>query len=217
MTSRAPDTEDLRLSLENGLNVLGVEAPASSVETMLAFLRLLGKWNERFNLSGIRDPGDMIPRHLLDSLAVSPYVRGPRVLDVGTGAGLPGIPLALVNPRYDFVLLDASGKKTRFLVHAVASLGLNNVVIQKNRVEDYRDESGFDTVVCRAVADLATIVQMAGHLCAQDGRILAMKGRYPEHELKAVSGAWRVHGITRLEVPGLSAERHLVEMGRAPV
>lgn len=211
------ERQSLRASLEGGLDALGMKVPAPSVDSMLAFLGLLARWNERFNLSGVRDPQEMITKHLLDSLAISCHLRGPRVLDIGTGAGLPGLPLAIVNPQFTFVLLDSSGKKTRFVVQAVASLGLKNVVVEKNRVEDYRDESGFDTVVCRAVADLVTIVQMAGHLCATQGRILVMKGRYPERELNAISGPWRVNSVTRLEVPGLSAERHLVQMGRAPV
>lgn len=188
--------------------------PEQARASMVEFLALLHKWNQRFNLTAVRDPEEMVLRHLLDSLAAGPHLRGRRILDVGTGAGLPGIPLALAYPARCFVLLDSGAKKTRFVAHAVGSLGLANAVVEKNRVEDYRDEAGFDTVICRAFGSLNKIVQMSGRLCARTGCILAMKGRYPEQELGEIDSGWWVAGVEKLEVPGLSGERHIVELKR---
>jgi len=194
---------------------MSLDVPETARSSMVDFLALLHKWNKRFNLTAVRDPGEMVLRHLLDSLAAAPHLSGSRILDVGTGAGLPGIPLALTLPDRRFVLLDSNAKKTRFVAHAATSLGLSNARVEKNRAEDYRDEAGFDTVMCRAFGSLSKIIQMSGHLCARTGCILAMKGRYPEQELGGVDPAWYVREIEKLEVPGLAGDRHIVELRRA--
>ncbi len=152
----------------------------------------------------------MIPRHVLDSLAVAPWLAGPRIVDVGTGAGLPGIPLALLRPGDNFTLVDSAGKRTRFLRHAVARLGLDNVEIVDARVQDFDGGSGFDTVVSRAFAAVGDFTAAAGHLCAPDGRLLAMAGALPAAELAALPEGWRVAAAGRLAVPGLAAERHAI-------
>ena len=178
----------------------------------MEYLSLLHKWNQRFNLTAVRDMDEMVTRHLLDSLAVLPWVRGPRILDVGTGAGLPGIPLAVARSLDRFVLLDSNGKKTRFLVQVIARLGLSNVEVVQQRVEAYNPPERFATVVSRAFATIADMLAGAGRLCSPGGRIIAMKGVFPEAELAALPPDYRVEEVRQLEVPGLAAERHVVIM-----
>jgi 16S rRNA (guanine527-N7)-methyltransferase len=175
----------------------------------LAFVRLLAKWNAAYNLTAVRDPEEMITRHLLDSLVLLPYVQGPRVLDIGTGPGLPGIPLAVARPDCSFTLLDANAKKTRFVTQAVGELGLKNVEVVQARVENYRPVEKFDTLVARAFSSIADMLNNAQHLCAPGGRFLAMKGVYPEGELAAIPPDFAVSEVVALKVPGLDAARHL--------
>jgi 16S rRNA (guanine527-N7)-methyltransferase len=156
----------------------------------------------------------MVTRHLLDSLVVLPWLRGPRVLDVGSGAGLPGLPLAMASPGLDFVLLDSAAKRVGFLRHVVARLDLKNVAVVHARVQDYADEAGFDTVISRAFAALADFVNLAGHLCAPGGRLLAMKGRLDASEMEAMPEGWVIADVRRLAVPGSDRERHLLEITR---
>jgi 16S rRNA (guanine527-N7)-methyltransferase len=196
--------------LRAGLAALGLALPEATQARLLAYTALLAKWNRVYNLTAVGDPAEMVARHLLDSLAVAPYLHGSRVLDVGTGAGLPGIPLALARPELHFALLDSAAKKLRFVVQATAELGLANVETVHARVEAYRPERPFDTVISRAYAALGDFVASAGALCAPDGRLLAMKGAYPQAELAALPGGWMVAEAHRLQVPGLDAERHLV-------
>lgn len=183
--------------------------PLADRQRLLAFVRLLVKWNAAYNLTAVRDPQEMIARHLLDSLVLLPYVQGPRVLDIGTGPGLPGIPLAIARPDCAFTLLDANAKKTRFVTQAVGELGLKNVAVVQTRVENYRPVEKFDTLVARAFSSIADMLENAQHLCAPGGRFLAMKGVYPEAELAAVPPAFAVSEVAVLKVPGLDAERHL--------
>ncbi|MDE2089413.1 MAG: 16S rRNA (guanine(527)-N(7))-methyltransferase RsmG [Gammaproteobacteria bacterium] len=197
-------------TLARGAAALGLALPPEAPARLLRYLELLARWNRVYNLTAVRDPQQMVTRHLLDSLAVMPYVRGPRVLDVGSGAGLPGIPLALALPDVEFVLLDSSAKKTRFLIQAVSELRLDTVSVERARVEDYRAARGFDTVVARAVSSLTELVARGGPLCARDGRILALKGAAPKEELAALPAGYRSAGIYPLHVPGLARERHLV-------
>jgi 16S rRNA (guanine527-N7)-methyltransferase len=186
-----------------------VPLPLADRQRLLAFVRLLVKWNAAYNLTAVRDPQEMIARHLLDSLVLLPYVQGPRVLDIGTGPGLPGIPLAIARPDCAFTLLDANAKKTRFVTQAVGELGLKNVAVVQTRVENYRPVEKFDTLVARAFSSIADMLENAQHLCAPGGRFLAMKGVYPEAELAAVPPAFAVSEVAVLKVPGLDAERHL--------
>ena len=184
--------------------------PAADRQRLLAFVRLLAKWNAAYNLTAVRDPEEMITRHLLDSLVLLPYLQGPRVLDIGTGPGLPGIPLAIARPDCFFTLLDANAKKTRFVTQAVGELGLKNVDVVQDRVENYRPEQKFDTLVTRAFSSIADMLENAHHLCAPGGRFLAMKGVYPEAELAAIPADYAVSEVVALAVPGLEAARHLV-------
>jgi 16S rRNA (guanine527-N7)-methyltransferase len=183
--------------------------PVDDRQRLLAFVRLLAKWNSAYNLTAVRDPEEMVTRHLLDSLVLLPYVQGPRVLDIGTGPGLPGIPLAVARPDCAFTLLDANAKKTRFVTQAVGELGLKNVDVVQARVENYRPAQKFDTLVARAFSSIADMLENARHLCAPHGRFLAMKGVYPEAELAAIPADYAVSEVAALQVPGLKAARHL--------
>ena len=182
--------------------------PKAARAKLLVYVRLLDKWNQTYNLTAVRDPEQMVTRHVLDSLAVTPHVRGPRVLDVGCGPGLPGIPLAIACPQWSFTLLDANGKMTRFATQAVAELGLKNAEVLQIRVENYHPEPKFDTLVSRAFANITDMLENTRHCCASTGRILAMKGLHPRSELAAVPADYTSEVIT-LAVPGLAAERHL--------
>ena len=196
--------------LRNGVERLGIPLADRQQRLLLAYLQLLVKWNRAYNLTAVRDPREMISRHLLDSLSVLPRLCGQRVADVGSGPGLPGIPLAIADPDSQFVLLDSNGKKTRFAAHAARRLELANVTVVKSRVEDYADEVGFDTVISRAFARVSDFVRLAGHLCGQSGCLMAMKGRLDPEELAEVPPDWRIAETRELRVPGVDAHRHLI-------
>lgn len=181
------------------------------------FVELLEQWNGAYNLTAVRDPEEMVTKHLLDSLVLLPFLRdlsGP-VLDVGTGAGLPGIPLAVSVPALHFVLLDSNGKKTRFVTHVMATLALRNVEVVQARVEDYRPAKPFVTVISRAFSSLQDFARLAGPACAPGGRLLAMKGVYPKQELEDIPAGFRLLAVHPLHVPGLDAERCVVEIEKA--
>lgn len=197
--------------LLRGAATLAVPLEPAMAGALMDYIALLERWNRRFNLTAIRDPHSMIEEHLLDALTVLPHLHGERIIDVGTGAGLPGLVLAICSPARAFVLLDANGKKTRFLREAVRVLGLANVDIEQQRVEDYRPDAGFDTVVCRAFAPLPRLLESAGHLCGPGGVVLAQKGRIPDAELAAVPAGWSLE-TTALRVPGLAKARHLITL-----
>jgi 16S rRNA (guanine527-N7)-methyltransferase len=205
-------------ALRLGIERLGIATSEAAVEQLAAYLQLLERWNRTYNLTAVRCPADMVSRHVLDSLAILPWLQGPRLLDVGSGAGLPGIPLAIVGGELDFVLLDSNGKRVHFMTQAVAELGLENVSVVRCRVEEYQPMTPFDSVVSRAFATLADMLQKAGRLCGTEGRLLAMKGIYPEVELATLPPGFRIEGVYRLCVPGLDAERHLVHIapGNSP-
>ena len=205
------DAADLVSRLCSGADGLGLSLESEQIDRLLGYLGLLDKWGQTYNLTAIRDRRSAVDRHLLDSLAVNAFLAGGRVLDVGTGAGLPGIPLAIVNPGMTFVLLDRSSKKIRFVRQAILSLGLKNAEAVAARVEDFAPEAPFDVVLARAFASLADIWGGAAPLLAAGGRVLAMKGQWPEAEIGRLGHAvnLRVHGVS---VPGMDAERHLVEM-----
>lgn len=213
-TSGRHEIDAERGRLAAGVAALGLALDSRQLDQLLAYLGLLDKWNRVYNLTAVRQPADMVVRHLLDSLAIVPHVRGPRVLDVGTGAGLPGIPLAIVFAEHRCILLDSRLKKTRFVVQAAAELGLRNVEVVQARAEDYRPATLFDTVVSRAFATVQDMVAVAGGLCAVGGQLLAMKGRYPAEELKSLPGGFRLREAARLNVPELGGERHVILIGR---
>ena len=198
--------------LQRGCEALGLAPDSAQQESLLDYLALLLKWNSAYNLTAVRDPEQMVTRHLLDSLAVAPHFSGEHVIDVGTGAGLPGVPLAVMFPGTRFALLDSNGKKTRFLFQVKTALRLDNMEIHHARVESFRPPELFDAVVSRAFASLADMAAGCRHLLAPDGRLLAMKGAYPEEELAALGPAWQVRAVHALAVPGLDEQRHLVEI-----
>ncbi|HEX2549415.1 MAG TPA: 16S rRNA (guanine(527)-N(7))-methyltransferase RsmG [Gammaproteobacteria bacterium] len=181
-------------------------------EKFLNYLELMLSWNRVFNLTSITDPKDMVLLHILDSLSISPYLVGDRIIDVGTGAGLPGIPLAILHPEKHFVLLDSNHKKTRFLTQAVLELKLPNVEIVTERVEKFHPTTLFHCILSRAFASLSTMLTETHHLLAENGVFLAMKGMYPEKELMDIPPQFIVRKIHRLTINGLTAERHLVCM-----
>jgi 16S rRNA (guanine527-N7)-methyltransferase len=208
MTSR----QDLQTRLEQGIAALGVQLPAGAVERLLDYQALLARWNGTYNLTAIRDPGEMVSRHLVDSLAILPYVQGQSLADLGTGPGLPGIPLALARPELQVLLVDSNGKKVRFLREAIRSLKLENVRAVQSRVEDM--EGQFDCITARAFASLEDMLAWGGHLLTKDGIWLAMKGRHPDEELPGVPAGFEVKAIHTLDVPDVGGERHLVVLGR---
>jgi 16S rRNA (guanine527-N7)-methyltransferase len=212
---RQPPFMSIEQAITDGCEQLNLPLPAGAVARMVAYLALLERWNRAYNLTAVREPEAMVVRHLLDSLSILPWLKGPRVLDVGSGAGLPGIPLALARPQEEFCLLDSNGKRTRFLTQAVAELRLTNVSVVRSRVEDYQPVTLFNSVVSRAFATLVDLVADAGRLCAPEGRLLAMKGIFPDDELARLPTGYRVVGVYPLQVPHLDAERHLVHL--APV
>lgn len=172
-------------------------------------LELIDKWNRVYNLTAIRDLNAMISHHLMDSLLIAPYIQGEKILDVGTGAGLPGIPLAIAYPEKQFLLIDSKQKKTRFLAQVVIELGLDNVEISNQRIEHFAPEMLFDTIISRAFSTMAKLLRVAGKLCAQQGQIVFMKGTYPTEELTNLPQGFHLGQVTRLCVPGVDAERHV--------
>ncbi|SHM25254.1 16S rRNA m(7)G-527 methyltransferase [Nitrosospira sp. Nsp11] len=203
----------LAAQLSEGIEVLGLALPRETQTRMLQYLALIRKWNQVHNLTAVREPEAMLVRHLLDSLAILPHVAGPRIADVGSGAGLPGIPLALARPEWRVTLVETNHKKTAFLQQARIELDLKNVEVMTERVENFHPVDGFDVVISRAFSDLADFAGLAGHLCAPGnggGRLVAMKGVYPHEELAQLPAQFMVEKILPVTVPGLEAERHLV-------
>ncbi len=203
----------LRQRLTAGLAELELDLSAATVERLLDYVDLLARWNNAYNLTAVRDPLEMVTRHLLDSLAVAPWASGDRLVDIGSGAGLPGIPLALIaadtgEPNRQFVLVDSNGKKARFLRAAVRELELKHVEVAESRVESVSGQ--FDCVTSRAFATLADMLGWGGHLLAPNGIWLALKGRVDQAEIDAIPIAFQVRSVQSLRVPGLEAERHAV-------
>ena len=199
-----------------GARTLSIELDAEAVAKLEAYLRLIEKWNRVHNLTAVREPEQMVVLHVLDSLSVVPHLAGARSLvDIGSGPGLPGIPIAIATPGLEVTLLDSSHKKAAFLEQARAELALSNVRVVCERVELWRPEPRFDVVVSRAFADLSEFVSLAGHLLAPGGRMLAMKGIYPFEEIAKLPGTHRVSDVTELRVPELEAKRHLVIVERS--
>ena len=175
--------KDLATQLQQGIQSLNLQLTDDQQQTLIAFLELLKKWNRVYNLTAVHDLRQMLKRHLLDSLSVVPYLRGTRVVDIGAGAGLPGIPLAIAKPGFHFVLVDSNRKKTRFMLQAKTELQLENVEVVCSRAEDFKSEIPFDSVISRALSSLSQMTGWTSHLCADDGVMLAMKGSYPDSEI----------------------------------
>ena len=228
-------TDRLEATLEQGLRELALGVPANAQQKLLHYLHLIVKWNKHFNLSGITAIQEMVPLHLLDSLAISPYLEGERIIDIGSGAGLPGIPLAIANPDKNFVLLDSNGKKTRFLFQVKVALELSNVEVVDARVDEYlstADTGEFSLITCRALSSLSSIVKMIEKPLASGTKLLAMKGVYPHDEIaelqqdktinstsnKASStdldNCYKVESVIELTVPGVESQRHIVLIGQ---
>lgn len=193
---------------------LGLVLSAQQDQQLQTYLDLLQRWNKVYNLTAVRDPAQMLPLHLWDSLAVVPFIQAESCLDVGSGAGLPGIPLAILRPNQEFTLLDTNGKKTRFIQQAALELGLTNLKVVQTRVEQWQPAQPFAAIISRAFASLADFVTVSGMHLAAKGRLYAMKGRYPESELAELPAGWRLARSHPLSVPGLEAERHLLELTR---
>ncbi|HIE88495.1 MAG TPA: 16S rRNA (guanine(527)-N(7))-methyltransferase RsmG [Pseudomonadales bacterium] len=200
---------NLKEKIERGLVALSLESHIEVADKLEQYLALITKWNKVTNLTSIDDPEQMVLVHLLDSLSIQPYLSGPRILDVGSGAGLPGIPLALINEDKDFILLDSNGKKTRFMLQATIELGIKNIEVVQSRAQDFQGE--FDQVVCRAFARTDDFVKACSHLLAPGGSLLAMKGP-AESEVTLLPGFKQ--SIHQLNVPDLPSERYLIEIGQ---
>jgi len=199
--------DDCRKILVDGIAALNLSVDEQQIEQLLAFIKLIEKWNKAYNLTAIKKQDDMVRLHLLDSLTVIPYLEGNRIIDIGTGAGLPGIPLAICLPHIAFTLLDSNAKKTRFVQQAVLELKLTNIKIVHSRAEDFQPEQCYDMVLTRAFADLADILRSTNHLLAKNGKLLAMKGHCPEQELAKVK---LPTSVILVRIPGVEAERNLV-------
>ena len=205
------DRATLAQSLSDGVTELGLDLSAAQLEQLLDYLALLAKWNAVYNLTSVRDPRQMVTQHLLDSLAALPaFSNAVNVLDVGAGGGLPGIVLAIARPAMRVALIDTVHKKTAFLTQVKAELGLANVTVYTARVEQLQVTEKFDVITSRAFADLSDFVNWSGHLLAEGGQFIALKGVAPPEEQERLPEPWQVTESRRLQVPGLNAERHLV-------
>jgi 16S rRNA (guanine527-N7)-methyltransferase len=200
--------------LAAGLSELGLALAPAQVEALLRLIEELEDWNTRFNLTAITEPAEVVDKHLLDSLAVLPRLKGLSIADIGTGAGFPGLPLAVADPDRRFTLVESTGKKANFVRHAVKVLDLPNVEVVQARAEAYRASQAFDSVISRALGPLSDFIRVAGHLAGRGGRLLAMKGKVPEGELKSLPAGWKALAVHPIRVPGLDAERCLVELGK---
>ncbi|MEN9916455.1 MAG: ribosomal small subunit methyltransferase [Pseudomonadota bacterium] len=207
------DFKQLHVELVKQLKQNQLHIDDVTSKKLIEYVLLLHKWNQIYNLTSVRDPLQMLSKHILDSLAISPYLQGPRILDVGSGAGLPGLPLALTHPQYRFALLDSNGKKTRFLTHVMQTLMINNVEIISSRVEKYSPTNCFNCIVSRAFSQLNEFLHKTKHLCCKDGVFLAMKGKYPSEEINALGTDFKLIDTQALQIAGLEQKRHVLIIG----
>lgn len=207
-------TQSIAQQLEARAAALGVMLDDAGCRRLLRFLDLLAQWNRAYNLTAVAGRDEAVTVHLLDSLSVAPFLQGARIADIGTGAGLPGLPLAIACPDRSFTLVDSRAKKTRFVRHAVRELALDNVEVVESRAEHYRPDCAFDTVTARALAALPGLLELGGHLLGPQGIFIAMKGREPKAELRELGAPYEVRAVHRIRVPDLPAERHLVVVGK---
>lgn len=205
----------LAQQLRQGIAAMGLEISDDKQSQLMDYLRLLEKWNKAFNLTAVRDPAQMVDRHLLDSLSILPFIKGSNCIDVGSGGGLPGIPVAIVRPDLQITLMDSNGKKSRFQFQAVTALKLDNVTVVNKRVEQYQPDQRFDQVMSRAFSSLEDMMNWTLALGTEDAEWLAMKGVYPEEELQHLPAGVVCHKVHRLEVPGSDGERHLAVLSRS--
>ncbi|SMG63244.1 Glucose inhibited division protein [methanotrophic bacterial endosymbiont of Bathymodiolus sp.] len=203
--------DDSRQLLIEGIECLRLDVSPAQQNLLLDFVTLIQKWNKAYNLTAIRDRNEMLRLHILDSLAILPYVTGKRIIDVGTGAGLPGIPLAILMPEVQFTLLDSNSKKTRFVQQVVLELKLNNVQVVHSRVEKLRCSGEYDAVLSRAFASVDDIMNLTEHLLQAEGVLIAMKGQNPEAELKNIKRSYTVNSIV---LPGVEAERCVLRINK---
>lgn len=208
------DEARMRALLDEGLLQGGYEVPPPQRGLLLALLALLLRWNRVYNLTAIEEPESMVRRHLLDSLSLLPFLRGPRVADIGSGAGFPGLPLAIARPDLHFGLIESRDKRVRFLRQAVSDLGLTNVEVVAERAEKYHAATLYDTVVARAFGSIADLLRCAGHLAAPEGSVLAMKGVYPAEELSEIAASGYTPRVVPVRIPKLEAARHIVVLTR---
>lgn len=205
----------LRVKLDALISKTSLTVTEQQREQLVGYVQLLDKWNKAYNLTSVRDPMEMLVKHILDSLVVSPHLVGERFIDVGTGPGLPGIPLAIMHPNKEFVLLDSLGKRIRFLKQVIHDLKINNVLPVQSRVEEFDPESGFDGVLSRAFASMTDMVNWCQHLPKPNGGVfLALKGVRPDDEITLLPEWCSVTDIKALQVPELEGERHLVILSR---
>lgn len=211
------DRAALRALIEPGLKHLGIELPAGGAERLARYVELLARWNAVHNLTAVRDPAEMVPRHLLDSLVAAPLLAAPSVLDVGTGAGLPGIPLAIARPDLSFTLLDVAAKRVQFVQHAVAQLGLGNATVQRAAVETVTLPTAPACVVARAFAPLERLLGQLARLAPAGTRVLVWKAAVTPEERARVVHPWRIAAVHPVSVPGLDAARCIVALQQEPV
>ena len=200
----------MKAKLDSLLAQANIEVSEQQKDQLIELVNLLNKWNKAYNLTSVRDPQEMLVKHILDSLVVSPYLQGDRFIDVGTGPGLPGLPLAIINPDKQFVLLDSLGKRVSFIRNAVLKLRLTNVTPVLSRVEEYQPEEKFDGVLSRAFASLKDMTEWCHHLLSSDGLFYALKGIYHQEEVQNLNDIFTVEKVVSLNVPTLVGERHLV-------
>lgn len=203
------DVDSIESAISRNVEVLSISLDSKQIQQLAALVELLVKWNQVYNLTAVRDPHEMVTRHIADSLAVLPFLRGDSLLDVGTGAGLPGLVLSIARPDLPMTLLDSSDKKLRFVRQVIAELKLEQVSVVQSRMQAYQPEQAFAMVISRAVSSLSELYQMTHHLLREDGRFLFMKGLQPDEELENFEHSHRVQ-IEPLQVPGLDAERHVL-------
>ena len=207
-------TDSNREELQRGISSLSLNCNEEMLSSLLAYIELLKKWNSAYNLLGGNESASLVSRHILDSLSVDPHLEGNLLLDIGAGAGLPGIPLAILNPDKQFVLIDSNGKKTRFMFQAQIQLGLGNITIENCRIEHYQSIQQIDMVMCRAFATLADTLTMLQPIFSDECKLLAMKGHYPEDEIARLPDGFELSKSIKLDVPGNESQRHLIEIMR---
>ncbi len=210
-------THPNREELQHGISALSLDCSEENLDTLLAYIDLLKKWNSAYNLLGGNESAALVSRHILDSLSINPYLYGNLIADIGAGAGLPGVPLAILNPDKKFVLIDSNGKKTRFMFQAKLQLGLSNISVENCRIEHYQSKQQIDMVMCRAFSTLADALTMLEPIFSDECKLLAMKGQYPEAEIALLPAGFELSRSIKLDVPGSESQRHLIEVMRKKI